>query len=567
MQYCRPWRDEKNKKPIRDILLDAHCFLFDAHGAQGYTESMRITKAALRFVRGTVVGAIIMFSSSPAHAAVRIWQSVYRGNAGTFDWAHAMSLDTSGQRLYVAGKVANAPNSSDLWINGYNSQTGAQAWSIPLDEKLSNAPIVASSLPGFAQTEELGAGVASWSQGGLAIAGRYYSALSPIGWASNRAAVSYSGSAIASDDIPGTVTATGFAPPSRGLATIIRPTFQTAWTVSLASSSLYSVYYSFAEHDANGNKISELFFPVLTSIDPNWTGDCCYDPPSRLSADAAGNLYALLGSRYTSYTGYDFLFGRLSTAGSLTVWHYDGAGHGTDVADALVASPAGLIFIVAKTSETGTNFSTNLLAFDGSGGLLWKASLAPMRDCALALSPDGMLWVTESATGRSQVYNQAGLLIRSDSLPLPSAGSTYIGQILADASENIYASGASNDEIWIAKYNTQAILPANAVCSLGAYNFPNPLSYSNTANNSATTIRYNLPEASDVTVTISDNLGGMVRFWNFPAGEAGGTIGVNQFTWDGRGMGGGKILTGMYTALVTTKTPPCHQLVRIGVVH
>lgn len=510
-----------------------------------------------------LAAAALLLATSSAQAAILLWEKSHRGLVlDHFDWAQDLSLDASRRRLYVAGKVTNIAGSSDMWAHGFDADNGTEAWIAPFEEHPSDAP-----KDGSGAAEEMYAGVASWSGGNLAVAGRYTmrtTTASVQAWAARRAILGYNGPLIQADDAQGTATQAGFAPPTRGLDTIIRPNTQTAWTVSLGSSAALSMYYSFAQYDGSGNRLSEHRFPVLGEVDADWTGDCCLDPAARMGVDAQSNLYTLLGSRYTPATGYDIVFGRLNAGGSLTPLRYNGTGNGRDVADGLVVSPEGRVFIVGKTSETGSGFGTRLLAFDAAGGLLWRVTPTfdgeALVDCVVALSPNGTLWVVESATGRGVAYSQTGSVLRQEILPLTSPGSTYIGHVVADAGDSLYVCGGALSQAWVAKYDVKDRTVVQKQNCGAAYNYPNPFK----SGSSQTKLHYELPKDVAVTVTVYDLTGRTVRTWSMRSGDEGARRGVNEIAWDGTAVGQ-KVETGMYMASVRTQDATCQQSMRIGV--
>ncbi|MEI7483046.1 MAG: T9SS type A sorting domain-containing protein, partial [Elusimicrobiota bacterium] len=243
-----------------------------------------------------------------------------------------------------------------------------------------------------------------------------------------------------------------------------------------------------------------------------------------------------------------------------------------DVADGLAIGTDGMsVFVLAKTSETGSGFMTRLFCFydggvTGNCGTGWATPIpltadgSPFLDAAFSVAPDGTIWVVESATGRTLQYSQAGLLLKKTQLP-GAGGTRYIGSVLAAANGDLYVAGSDGLKAWVAKYSVGDPPPRYA-CQ--AYNFPNPFN-SNTAR---TNIRYVLPEAVSVTIDIYDLLGRPVNSWGFAAGERGGRAGMNDnLTWEGQDSSGRKVMSGMYLARLSTKPNVCTQVIRIGVLH
>ncbi len=517
----------------------------------------------------------LLAAGAPASAQQLLpvdWQNFYQGanqGGGALDWAHVMALDSLRQRIYFAGKLADDSRNS--------SSTNRWAYSCGLRKCELPTPIANASVPGRKNTpglsEEMLAGISIGRVGALAVAGRYASGTST--WCAQRSVFDMTTSAISptSHDLPGSMTRGGWSPPLRGLGSVIEAATGNAWILSLSSSPTTSMYYSFAEFDPSGTLLRDFQFPIATKIARDWTGDCCYDPPSRMASDGKGNIYALLGSRYTAAQGYGFVLGSFnSITGSLGVSSHFGTAVNTSsnttmaVADAVVVSTTtGNAFILAKTNET-TGFATRILHSDFS--LL--VSPPSFLDAALAMSPGGDLWVVESATGRGMAYDaktgNAGL---QESLKFPDPavgaadaantvnGASYIGQLLVDSGA-FYVSGGSNSQAWVAKYDfpKAAVPPTPCV----AYSYPNPFN----SNRSHTTIHYEMPADSAVTIKIYDMVGRPIQSWNFSAGETGGRAGINELSWDGSGSGR-KVGTGMYFA--NLKASACKQVLQIGVQH
>jgi hypothetical protein len=77
-------------------------------------------------------------------------------------------------------------------------------------------------------------------------------------------------------------------------------------------------------------------------------------------------------------------------------------------------------------------------------------------------------------------------------------------------------------------------------------NYPNPFH----PGEAPTTIAYKLADNANVTVKIFSLVGGLVLQKQFAAGTPGGTVGLNEFVWDGRNGDGETVASGGYVVQV-----------------
>ena len=103
----------------------------------------------------------------------------------------------------------------------------------------------------------------------------------------------------------------------------------------------------------------------------------------------------------------------------------------------------------------------------------------------------------------------------------------------------------------------------------GVSNFPNPFDTRKGGPGGKTTITYTLNADSDVTITVYDLLGYVVKTMSYNSGSEGGMAGPNFVTWDGRNGSGNLVSKGGYVARIKVKSPGGSSEVirKIGVVH
>ncbi|MBI4346655.1 MAG: hypothetical protein HY553_07350 [Elusimicrobia bacterium] len=506
---------------------------------------------------------VLLLAPGSARAVRLQWELVDGGGANSFSWAHSVALDRKGEVLFAVGESSNRVAEQELWSHALLTATGAPAFGEPRRENMT-----VPGREGWGFEDELGAGVAPFGDR-LLLTGRYADVVADKhGWVGHNTQLRRDGGFLGRDTLHGPVTPSSFAFATRGLAAASSSDFQLAWALSLQFEG-GAPRYLLAAYAASGAKSPGSRHVPPDGPGPAWAGDCCNDPPARLGSDLQGSVYSLLGSRYSQARGFDFAFGKWDAQGNVTEWTYNGTADGTDVADALAVDPRGAVFILAKTSETGTGFRTRLMRFE-LGVLAWRRDLVcarePVRDAALALASTGVLWVANATTGCLLAFDLNGNLLKEDALELaggPSLG-YYIGRLVTDGAGRFYAAGSRAGAAWIGAFTMlapPAPPPSPPKPSCLAYGYPNPFDGAT----GKATLHYELPSDAPVTLTIFDALGSRVRVWQFEAGQAGARAGVNQVEWDGTAADRRKVGQGMYLGRLSTRPDICSAVLRLGV--
>jgi flagellar hook assembly protein FlgD len=78
-------------------------------------------------------------------------------------------------------------------------------------------------------------------------------------------------------------------------------------------------------------------------------------------------------------------------------------------------------------------------------------------------------------------------------------------------------------------------------------------------------LSYRLGADASVQVRIVTLLGELVRELSFPAGAAGGTLGLNEIPWDGRNGSGATVKPGVYVAHIESGAGGVNEAVKVGV--
>ena len=103
----------------------------------------------------------------------------------------------------------------------------------------------------------------------------------------------------------------------------------------------------------------------------------------------------------------------------------------------------------------------------------------------------------------------------------------------------------------------------------GVSNYPNPFDSRKGGPLGRTQITYILNADADVTITIYDALGYLVKTISSAPGSDGGRTGQNFVPWDGRNDAGIFVSKGGYTARIKAKAPGGSATIirKIGVIH
>ena len=100
-------------------------------------------------------------------------------------------------------------------------------------------------------------------------------------------------------------------------------------------------------------------------------------------------------------------------------------------------------------------------------------------------------------------------------------------------------------------------------------NYPNPFDPRKGGVEGKTYIAYTLSDNAEVTITLYDLLGYMVKEFRITSGSEGGRPGPNTVAWDGRNELGSYVSKGGYIARVKASSPKGSKVIirKIGVIH
>ena len=100
-------------------------------------------------------------------------------------------------------------------------------------------------------------------------------------------------------------------------------------------------------------------------------------------------------------------------------------------------------------------------------------------------------------------------------------------------------------------------------------NYPNPFDPRKGGMEGKTAITYTLADNSEVTITLYDLLGYVVREFSFSNGATGGKAGPNYVLWDGKNGLGGFVSKGGYIIRVKASSSKGNKVIlrKVGVIH
>ncbi|MBI5884269.1 MAG: hypothetical protein HZB91_14330, partial [Elusimicrobia bacterium] len=192
----------------------------------------------------------------------------------------------------------------------------------------------------------------------------------------------------------------------------------------------------------------------------------------------------------------------------------------------------------------------------------------------------GVVWRTLSIIpARKKTVSGAAMSVRDNAGPANQesftvgAGNEFAGEEPRDVNQYyqyrvraLTAGGIWSD--WSGTAESVAT-GVNKVIIQGVGNYPNPFDTRTGGSGSKTTIYYVLGADSDVTITIYDMLGYVVKTTNYAAGGEGGRAGPNFVFWDGKNSTGRNVDKGGYIARIKVKSPggTATEIRKIGVIH
>ncbi|MDZ7292347.1 MAG: SBBP repeat-containing protein [candidate division KSB1 bacterium] len=286
-----------------------------------------------------------------------------------------------------------------------------------------------------------------------------------------------------------------------------------------------------------------------------------------LVVDGAGNIYVTGHSYALSPTNTDYITIKYNASG-IQQWvaRYNGPGDGIDDAEALAVDSSGNVYVTGQSHGGATSVDYATVKYDASGAQQWAArynGLGNDYDEAHALAVDGAgnVYVTGyseggAATGGDYAtvkYNAAGAQQWVARYSGPGNGRDEAVALVVDGTGYIYVTGyvyepiTANDYLTIKYRDCEffADVETPVVVATGyelTQSYPNPFSDNETLSNPSTLIKFALPEAGKVTLSIYSVTGQLVRTLvdrEMPAGW-------QTVRWNGRDQSGSVAAAGVY---------------------
>ncbi|MCH7496519.1 MAG: T9SS type A sorting domain-containing protein, partial [Candidatus Marinimicrobia bacterium] len=235
------------------------------------------------------------------------------------------------------------------------------------------------------------------------------------------------------------------------------------------------------------------------------------------------------------------------------VARYDGPGNASDVATALALDAAGNVYVTGISEGSGTSVDYATVKYNTAGIQQWVARYdGPGNSddgaAALALDAAGNVYVTGPSVGvgtsdnyATVKYDTAGVQQWVARYEGPENSSDVAAALALDAAGNVYVTGSSQrggSSVYTTIMYVQTP-PVSVAPEPGgpprsyrlAQNYPNPF-------NPVTTLRFDLPQAGQMTLVIYDLLGQEVRRWDILFQSAG----YHQVIWDASSVASGVYL-------------------------
>ncbi len=459
--------------------------------------------------------ATIKYNSS----GVEEWVQRYNGPANTYDFASSIAVDASGN-VYVTGYSYGSGTYSDYVTIKYSS-SGVEQW--------------VQRYNGPANTYDYATAIAVDALGNVYVTGYSYGS----GIYEDYATVKYNSSGSVqwvqryNGPENGPDQATAIAVDASGNV------YVTGWSVCL------DTYTDYATIKYNSMGV-ELWVQKYNGPANYW------DEATAIAVDASGNVY-VTGYSYGSGTNSDYVTIKYSLSGvKQWVQRYNGPANSYDYASSIAVDASGNVYVTGYSYGSGTYVDYATIKYTSSGVEEWVQRYngpGNIDDYATAIAVDasGNVYVTGYSEGSGTFYDYA--TIKYDSSGVEQWVQRYNGPgnswdeataIAVDALGNVYVTGSSGGSSWSVyttiKYAKEPVLVNLLPKQYNLYqNYPNPF-------NSSTVIKYDLPEESNINISIFNILGQEVKTLVNEIKEAG----YKSVEWNSTNDMGNVVSCGIY---------------------
>ena len=416
----------------------------------GYDQSLfsAIDNSGNVYACGTVVNSgtgtdMLVVKYSPT--GVLLWSKTYNGTSNSFDAANALVIDNAGN-VYVTGGASFAGASFDMLTIKYNS-SGDTVW--------------VRRYNGTQNLSDEASSITLDSLGNVYVGG--YS--TNIGNGSDAALLKYNSSGVL---LYAKTINSGLSQADNCLDIKIDNQFN-----------IYMAGYAGSTNGGNNFWVSKLNLNGDTLWTRTINGSAnLSDFAKKIRIDNSGNVYAA-GYLSNTSTDADIFVVKFNSSGVLQ-WSktYNGPGNDTDEPNDMTLDINQNLYITGRTTVSGANTDIVTIKFNPSGDTNWVRIV-----------------------GGSSNTNDGGNAILVD-----SAGNVYSGGWIANA----------NTDMILLKYNSSGTNVATFTYDRGSYDQINSLCKSNTNEIIATGV-LNLSSVDFAVVKLDQNISGLVQHGHIPS--------------------------------------------------
>ncbi len=426
---------------------------------------------AVGIVAFLLLAASTVSSSGSAQVA---WVTRYNsGYTPAFDFADAVAVDSSGN-VYVTGSSSGANGLSDyvtikysssgetLWVQRYNGT--ANSWDTAHDLALDASGNVYVTGASYGSTDFDYVTIKYTPSGRRAWAARYNGPANSEDWAT-AIAVDTSGNVYVTGYSLGSGTFYDYATVrytaygvQEWVARYNGPgnTKDRAWALAVDGSG--NVYVTGDSGEGSPNLSDYVTVKYDASAVQQWVAHYhnAYDYATALALDASGNVY-VTGYSYRSGTYYDYATVKYDPRGKqrwATRYH---GGIGDDFAYALAVEAAGNVYVTGESvgAGTGSDYATVKYDFRGKQGWVGRYNgPGNASDVAndIAVDAAGNVYVTGESRGSDLIDDFATVKFNAQGnwewvarYNSPENAFDLAAALVVDASGNLYVTGRSTD--------------------------------------------------------------------------------------------------------------------------
>ncbi|MBE2218814.1 MAG: SBBP repeat-containing protein [Ignavibacteria bacterium] len=467
------------------------------------------------------------------------WVRTLSGSSNGFDQARCTAIDNAGN-IFACGTIVNIGTGTDIIVVKY-SPTGDLLWS-----KTYNGSLNAFDLPNALKIDNFGnvylTGMASFTDSGGDIVTIKYTSTGDTAWVRR-----YNGSQNIGDEassisldslgnvyVGGYSTNTGNGSDATLLKynssgvllfakTINSGLSQVDNCLDINIDNLFNIYmagYSGSTNGGNDFWVAKLNLNGDTLWTKTFNGSAnASDFAKKIRVDNSGNIYAV-GYLSNISTDADIFAVKINSSGVLQ-WSktYNGPGNDTDEPNDMAVDNDQNVYITGRTTVTGANTDIITMKLAPTGDTSWVRIFGGSSNVndvgnAILVDSDGYVY----SGGGIVNANTDMILLKYNSSGTNEASFTYdrgdydqINSLCKNNTNEIIAAGVlnlSSIDFAVVKLNQNitGLVQFGHIPTIFTLfqNFPNPF-------NPVTKIRFDIPNSSNIKLTIYDVLGGEIE--------------------------------------------------------